>query len=349
MGFQPTEKTLSKKLCLFGVWFCFCFFPCLAGVEGEVFLENEKSFSGLISINRNIRFKDIFRDQVFNFRLEDIAQIELKEESTRPVILLQAKRAEDKLVKYMVIITTWKGKKYWGRKSFNLTVYNDNNMGERRKKRFVLPKTQKLSLRTLERVKKVIFRSSTYGFPNLDRILSLSGKVSIAAAKKKNLFQKVYALHRDLPLVFSGEVKENRYLIRNLVPGKYDLFFVGDTAIVFFLSPTKRKAILDKPTLYAKNSLSNWVKSRSEVKLSRRLFHFSGHYSNTRAMVLEGESQVSLWVCNLQSRQWYLENSYILYKSKDKGKQPALLFDPRLGFPTLKTNSKQVRYDYVVK
>jgi hypothetical protein len=261
--------------------------------------------------------------------------------------------------KYILSMSTWDGVRYWGRLNLRISVVQPH-----KKRRFILSSTKASSLvvdnETVNHVKNVIFTRAEGKAPGADNFLSLCGKLEPAG-----VFQKIYAVHHELGIIFPGEITKNGtwYSIPDVMPGSYDLFLIGKSEIVFALSPPERKNLMDFPISENTQHFTSWLASGNT---KRELLYCIGRQSNTKAIVAEEKMTqlvqmpgkilplqavpkrfLYLWLCSFRSGRWEQNNFCLLYEQDTQKALPALLLDANLANITLPLENGPQQYDYL--
>lgn len=298
-------------------------------LSGTVFLSNNKTYIGKISADRNaISFWDIFRQKYLVLPLRKLYRICIWEKSVRFSWIWGSNKTKGNWERhYVMSLSTWEGKRYWGYLQLRLKITMENKT-----KSFFIVQTQasrQKALAKLYYVKRVEFTPpEDVTLPKQEQFLSLSGKL-----QPVRHFSRVYAIHYQLGIVFPGEILPGGYYsIANIMPGHHDLIFIGDRVMIFALSLPARKDLLDKRIPYFSSVFQSWIEKKEE-RTSRELAYMQGRYSDMRTIVVsKNKSHWELWFyrCAFKNEQWNIVYSHLLYRQPIAETCPQMFFDTKL-------------------
>lgn len=340
---------------------CFVLFPRLYAVEGTVHLSNGKSHTGKISLSHAISFRDIFRQKDISLSLSQIYRISLLEEGIYGNVPFDEDLAAHSRIekKYLMGVTTWEGKIYWGYFNCRVTIRD-----RAKTLKFTLSHTQttnQLKLSELYYIKELVCQPPKDGaVPSDEESLSLCGSIH-----PKGVFKDAYAVHYQLGIIFPGQISEEGgwYSFANIVPGNYDLIFSGERNIVFAMSPPMRKDLMDNEVNEESLQLISWLENTGNRGGNRRTLYLSGRRSDARAIVSEEflarPEKLSLeettpkkglrlfWLClaSWRGHNFAIKNFQLLSRQELTVSPPQLCLDPRLSNIVVPLDGGKRRYD----
>jgi hypothetical protein len=317
-------------------------------VEGSIILSNGLTYTGKITLSLPVQFHDIYRRKFIFLALSQVYRITLWEES----VLFGKPWREEKdpsepaiEKKYLMSVITWEGEQYWGYFHCRVTLHE-----KFRQHKFLIAPIQvvrNVPFSELYYVKEIICQATPkVSIPDPSRLLALCGKIQPA-----KVFHTIYAVHCQLGIIFQGIISQDGqwYEIQDIVPGHYDLFFVGDREFVFGITPPDRKSLLDQEVVSSRPGFEKWIASGS----NRQLLYMMGRLSDIKAIVAEEilssnqERECVFWLCLCFYRngEWRLKNYHLLHRQNGNIPWPKLLVDPTVANVVVPLQPGKIQYD----
>lgn len=313
----------------------------LYGVEGKITLENGKTYEGTIKA-RLLHIKDIFRNENVKIRMNQIYSVKLLHESLEQNLEWSSKK-EIVVKRHILMVTTRKGKRYWGRLRWRVRLEQNNS-----ERSFVFPTKQILDQKRKNYYAKSLVINEDIK-PPTQQLPYIEGTVS--ENFRKNIIN-IFALHYQLGAFFRAGLTKTGYEFHNIFPGTYDFVIVSDKGLVFYLTKPKRQKILDSVVdeyQYGRN-LKKWIEERGDLNVRYQVMFYIGHLSDTRVIIMKkDQKQVSylLWVCKYRKnrQKWIIQNQAQLYSQPMDSKAiPRLFIDEKLGGIHVLFGKKQWNY-----
>ncbi|BBM84122.1 hypothetical protein [Candidatus Uabimicrobium amorphum] len=313
----------------------------LYGVEGKITLENGKTYEGTIEA-RLLRIKDIFQNKDVKIRVKQIYSVKLLHESLEQNLEWSSKK-EIVVKRHILMITTRKGQRYWGRARWRIRIIKNN-----KERSFVFPTKQNLGQKRKNYYAKSLIINENIALPT-KQFPYLQGNFS--PNLRKNIIS-VFGIHYQLGAFFRAGLTKTGYEFHNIFPGIYDFIIVTNKGLIFHLTKPKRQKILDSVVdeyQYGRN-LKKWIEERGNLNVRYQVMFYIGHLSDTRVFIMKKDrKQVTylLWVCKYRKnrKKWSIKNQAQLYSQPMDNKAiPRLFIDQKLGGIHVLFGKKQWNY-----
>ncbi len=326
-----------------GFLLVFCSFHFLEGaVTGTVYLSDGKIYQGAISLSRSLYFQDLIQRRPVAIRLEQVYMLELILQSQGMKQSSQEESSSSIERRFILGVHTWDGQSYWGQLHNKVFV----TLANRKKYGFGLPKVQ--LLRNIPEVLNqgyfmylIMDAGTKHKVPDLRK---LTGAISPGG-----IFQQVYAVHENYGVVFAGRISADgqTYQFTRLIPGYYQLFWIGPKEIVFGMNPPPRHDLMDTLVDMEASTLGSWIRQHSDGGISMQMIYACGRYSKVQALVMQESTRLAspglptiqdviqerkfwLWICSFRQNKWRVNHSVLLFQQKKSQPWPQLFHDDRI-------------------